>query len=296
MIEQTKINRKINYYWVGIDPLKRQPILIVRKKQIRDIVYEYVYFTPVEELVIEDAIFQRLRFVYQNSSAYLTYPSNQLTRFSHSLGVMHIGSQMLLSALKNSSNQNFWSFIKSLENKTIDYLSTTRLFNGSLEEFKKKWLSTFGNISDFSLENKIEVGGNLINENASVLVNYLWQSIRIACLIHDIGHFPFSHVFEMGLESYRTRNESGAYVIENLKKVICDGLNIETSVIKKPTELHEFFGAYILKDYSDNLTPDVSNSEFLKICLLFAIDIFKFDESIAENIIKDEGLFIACIK
>jgi HD superfamily phosphohydrolase len=262
-----------------------------KKKMIRDMVYEYVYFTPVEELIIEDNIFQRLRFIYQNSSAYLTYPSNQLTRFSHSLGVMHIGGLMILSALKNTSTENFWSFLNIIERKTEGYLKKNALFNSSIEEFEKEWQNQFLNICDFSLSDKLadSQGFNLPKRNPHFLVNYLWQSIRIACLIHDIGHFPFSHVFEMGLESFRIKNGTRSKILENLKEIISKGLQISPSNIKKPTELHEYFGAFILKNYSAELGTTEVDPNILRACLEFAIDIFTFSEKDISKI-EDEGV------
>jgi HD superfamily phosphohydrolase len=267
--------------------------MLAKKKLIRDIVYEYVYFTPLEAVIIESPVFQRLRFVSQNSSAYLTYPSNQLTRFSHSLGVMHLGGLIITSALKNTSNEDFWKLMLLVQEKAVLLLGKLDVAEGSISIFETQWI--WGNISEFSLADK-DIGKpapELLKASPEFLINFLWQSIRIACLIHDIGHFPFSHVFEMGVENFRVKYLKEVDPIAGLKRNICKGLGIPSDSIKKPTELHEYFGAYILKDFLSSESQVKGDLHVLKMCLEFATEIFIYphgDKDIKN--IDDSGLML----
>lgn len=73
-----------------------------RTKPIRDPIYDYIPITVIEQTIIDKPVFQRLRFIFQNASAYLTYPSNSHSRFLHSLGVMHNAGNIFSKALENT--------------------------------------------------------------------------------------------------------------------------------------------------------------------------------------------------
>lgn len=77
-----------------------------RVKEFRDSVHGYISI-PVEfcERFIDTAVFQRLRYVEQTSMRSL-YPSAHHDRFSHSLGVYHIGSKAFHHLRKNSDSES----------------------------------------------------------------------------------------------------------------------------------------------------------------------------------------------
>ncbi len=102
-------------------------------KKIFDEVHGYIEITDVEKELIDTPIFQRLRFIKQLAAAWLVYPGATHTRFSHSLGAMHVMG-MVASRLYS-----------------IGYIS-----------------------------NRDDV-----------------QLLRIAALLHDIGHMPYSHATEL---------------------------------------------------------------------------------------------------
>src|SRR5437016_6154119 len=73
-----------------------------RSGRIADPVHGYVDFTPVERSVLSHAISQRLRYVSQNGLAHLVFPEARTSRFSHSLGAMHLASEFLKASLRNA--------------------------------------------------------------------------------------------------------------------------------------------------------------------------------------------------
>ncbi|WP_223592753.1 HD domain-containing protein [Neobacillus bataviensis] len=107
--------------------------------------------------IISHPLFQRLRKIKQNTFLYFVFPSAHHTRFEHSLGVMYLASEMFLNALNNAS---------TLKNKQKKY---------AIEGNKNILDKDYFNIDDF-----VEIFLNL----------------RIAALLHDIGHGPMSHLFE----------------------------------------------------------------------------------------------------
>jgi HD superfamily phosphohydrolase len=119
--------------------------------EISDPVHGYFYLSSVEKDIVDSREFQRLRRIRQLSSAYLTYPSAQHTRFEHSLGTMHLAGKVGLS-LKNKG-----------------YINSDKV-----------------------------------------------QLLRLAALLHDIGHGPFSHLFEeiIALKSNATHEDIGKRIIK----------------------------------------------------------------------------------
>jgi len=120
-------------------------------KSIYDEVYGYIPVSEVELKVIETPTVQRLRRIKQLALAWYVYPGALHTRFSHSLGVMHV--------------------IGILVRKFID------------EGYVRR--------DDYEL-------------------------LRIAGVLHDIGHTPFSHAIESYMtQAFRIRHEELAtYIIE----------------------------------------------------------------------------------
>lgn len=131
--------------------------------RIRDLIHGTIFFTDEEKRVIDHPLFQRLRHVRQNDTAFLVYPSMNTSRFEHVLGVCHVAGAMA-------------------EHMTQDYLWTR--FAKSLRE--ESGLPARHVRRDFV------------------------RIVRLYALLHDIGHFPLSHLFEMALDRYAEgRGEKG---------------------------------------------------------------------------------------
>lgn len=96
-------------------------------KVLRDPLYGYIDLNPQEVEILDTPVFQRLRGVKQVAHTFLVYPSAIHTRFTHSIGAMHVAGRM-----------------------------ATQL--------------------------------RLSKEEARI--------VRLAALLHDLGHGPFSHLFE----------------------------------------------------------------------------------------------------
>jgi len=111
------------------------PLKVV--KRVFDEVHGYIELTEAELSIVDSPVFQRLRFIKQLAAAWYVYPGATHTRFSHSLGAMHIMGTI-----------------------------ASRLY-------------TLGYI-----HSKDDV-----------------QLLRLAALLHDVGHTPFSHAIEPYLKT-----------------------------------------------------------------------------------------------
>lgn len=101
-------------------------------KRVYDEIHGYIELTSPEVEIVDTPTFQRLRYIKQLASAWYVYPGATHTRFSHSLGVMHV-----MGILATKLYQE--GFIPSRDDV---------------------------------------------------------QLLRIAALLHDVGHTPFSHAIE----------------------------------------------------------------------------------------------------
>ncbi|AEE91891.1 Metal dependent phosphohydrolase [Tepidanaerobacter acetatoxydans Re1] len=110
---------------------------------IRDPIHGFIEINELEKTIINQPEFQRLRRIKQLSLSDMVYPATNHTRFEHSLGVMHVATQMFDNIVKNEMD-----FLRNKLNYTESGLERERIL------------------------------------------------IRLAGLLHDIGHPPFSHAAE----------------------------------------------------------------------------------------------------
>lgn len=109
------------------------------ERQIIDPIHGAIKISEQESRLIDTPPFQRLRHIKQLGNVHLVFPQATHTRFSHSLGVMHVAGRFFDSLFSEHTNSP--SIVKE-------------------------------KIAD------------------------LRQHVRIAALLHDIGHGPLSHHFE----------------------------------------------------------------------------------------------------
>lgn len=109
--------------------------------EIRDPIHGFVGFTKWERDIINHPVFQRLRRIRQLGLTDMVYPGAMHTRFEHSLGVMHIATQMF----------------------------------EEIAERRKEYL-------------KKELHYEVTSRDKRI--------VRLASLLHDVGHSPFSHAGE----------------------------------------------------------------------------------------------------
>jgi HD superfamily phosphohydrolase len=116
------------------------------EKLIKDSVHGYIRVPKVFiDNIIDTVEFQRLRNISQTGMKFL-YPSATHDRFSHSIGVFHIGNLAVNALLKNFESNPHWN-IRS-DNTLYVFWATNKVL------------------------------------------------FLLACLLHDIGHSPFSHALE----------------------------------------------------------------------------------------------------
>lgn len=211
-----------------------------RTKTIRDTLHGRMHITPIEQLFIDLPEFQRLRHITQQSLAYSTFPSNTTSRFSHSLGAMHICGRMFKSAIEHSSQATLEAFIKDARLAIGHVLQNicsrgTSAYRGKqapkidvvLRQFREIIGSPLGlNHRPFGAAPHQYVA---INEDDRTVLNVCWQAARLATLLHDVGHLPLSHLFEDALRSYSTSKKTKPRNIASIANNFVDNYTTEVA-------------------------------------------------------------------
>lgn len=155
-----------------------KPIFLTREKTyIKDIIHDSIELSLIAKTIIDTPIFQRLRYLHQVGVCYLIFPNTNHTRFEHSIGTYHLAGLFIDKLIKNSTHIEI--------NKAIIQIKFIR-------EYLLRHLELDETEENISFLEKIDI---------VLLDDYLIELIKIAGLIHDLGHGPFSHLFDEWLNS-----------------------------------------------------------------------------------------------
>ena len=81
--------------------------------RIFDPVHGFIHCNEIESALVDTEPFQRLRYIHQLGISYLVYPGGTHTRFEHSLGTMHLGTQ-IFEKIAPKEDRDYWRQIVRL--------------------------------------------------------------------------------------------------------------------------------------------------------------------------------------
>jgi len=205
-------------------------------KIFKDVIHDSIEVSKVANSIIDTKIFQRLRNLHQLGLIYMVFPNANNNRFEHSIGTYHIAGK-LLSSIKSNSN------LKQIHQSMCQV------------PYIKKYLLKKFNFSD--TPEKIEL---LENYESNLLDDYICELIKIGGLVHDLGHGPFSHLFDEWLHNAPGITDKSNKLIEHetrsviLFKNIVDNtqINIENKIYK----LSEFVDSDAFDFISELINPN----------------------------------------
>lgn len=271
-----------------------------KKNFIADTIHGSIRISEIEKEIISSQIFNRLHNIYQNSTAYLTFPSNRTKRFEHSIGTMHLAGQMFYYGVLNADEKivaNFFNEYKSIVIKKIK-----EILEGNTEKYKiyigdrnydidklqvfdtKEFLEKIDIVDEWIPHN--------IKENQKYMYMLLLQSTRLSSLVHDVGHPPFSHITEYAMkdvwqeignkpEKNRTNSEKAYYNVIN-EYFVDDG------------ELHEKIGNRITERLLSSLLKPIEENRNIEDKL--PMQLYRVIIKETTNAILDEkGIFFSNI-
>ena len=86
-----------------------------RESLIADTLHGSIMLSGFEKDVIITTLFNRLHDIYQNSTAYLTFPSNRTKRMEHSFGCMYLCGSIFYSGICNANKDVLQDFLRRLK-------------------------------------------------------------------------------------------------------------------------------------------------------------------------------------
>ena len=148
---------------------------------IRDPLWGEIILNPLEKTFLDSFFIQRLRNIVQMGGARYVYPSANHKRFDHSLGTFG----------------------------AISLILDEKLFKRRSQFFKEKILNSYKGLKNYFLEESknfddLPYGIDKLGESIDSQLEFrAWinSNLKISMLLHDIGHYPFSHAFEVFLST-----------------------------------------------------------------------------------------------
>jgi uncharacterized protein len=176
----------------------------VYQKEVRDPLYGYIYLTKLEAKLVDTWVFQRLGRLLQNPGTSLVYPNATHTRKAHSLGVMHLAGIALKKLLVRQCKKDGDLCFQTLLTEPV-VIPTNK--EGELEQEE--------NLLDLS-NTGVDWWDDKIKSDPSFVIEVL----RVAALMHDVGHGPFSHIFEeavkINIDKKYTHEKTSVFILRDI--------------------------------------------------------------------------------
>lgn len=157
---------------------------------IRDPIWDEIRLNKLELTILDSFFVQRLRYITQMGGTKFVYPAAIHKRFDHSLGTFACISLILDEKILKRRRKYYKENINMI-------FQQYRILNPKIgERFELKSISS--------------------NElNKPLFRTWILLNLKCSMLMHDIGHYPFSHSFEIFLQrnynlvsKYRTNEEN----------------------------------------------------------------------------------------
>lgn len=242
-------------------------------QEITDIIHGSITYSGIEREVMGTPFFNRLHRILQSSLVCLTYPSNKVKRFEHSIGTMHLAGQFFFKSICNSSPESLDRFFKEISAELIRW-------NKSLTRDKVYYIhqNVLSRYKNDSILNAPYPSNSLYDQNTPANLSpknrfayfVVYQSIRLVGMLHDVGHLPYSHILEHALHLLyqnveqipeNNRNESHKYFLEIMKKYCAN-----TSFA-----IHEELGKRFVDKIFESIINDLPKGEYEELYFLAAV-------------------------
>jgi HD superfamily phosphohydrolase len=259
-------------------------------QQMTDIIHGCIPYTGIEREIIAMPIFNRLHRISQSSLVYLTFASNNVKRFEHSIGTMHIAGEMFFNSVCNSDAEvlnNFFSEIndeivkwrKTVNERDISFISRDDQMEYREDEVLKV------PVPANPLYNMYHPYNLPADSNLAFYVAF--QSVRLAAMLHDVGHLPYSHILENALIKMYSRTKLIEVPNENQKRYIA--LLGEYLDDKDKLDLHEAIGCGLVNKIESTIIEELVHTTDSER-FFFAL-VFEFAKRILSSTSREESIY-----
>lgn len=235
--------------------------------KVRDPLHDTISFTRIEKRVIDSPEFQRMRRIQQTAFIKYVFPGATHTRFIHALGVMHMAGVLLNSLVSNQQR------ILDALSDSLGQLNTTIRKSHSMTELHHGSLSATQDALVWLKNSEIA------------------QTLRLAALLHDVGHAPFSHSLERFMPTWRELD--GAFMQLKLPHYLQTAFakKIEKQKAKRPPALdarirHEIYTLMIVARIFSGVDELLRESLGQDVCAVLDLDV----EPSADGVLQQSGL------
>lgn len=264
-------------------------------QEIADTIHGSITYSGIEREIIGTPYFNRLHRILQSSLVYLTYPSNKVKRFEHSIGTMHLAGIFFSQSVYNTNRETLNKFFGEINKELIEWNKSQR--NNDLSFIHPNILGKFKNEKILKVscpENPLYNQNTPANLPSEYRFSYcvVYQSIRLVGLLHDIGHLPYSHILEQAMHLLyeevqeipkNKRLESHIYFLDIMEKY-CNNSGFE---------IHEELGKRFVDKIFMGIINDLQKGEneffyFLAAVFYFTKKILNAEEGASENTIFED--------
>ena len=178
-----------------------------------DVVLGSILSSGLEDVILDCPIVSRMHRIRQNSLVFLTFPSNKTMRFEHSLGTMELAGRIFYAAVANTEPAILEKFLRSVLNELQPWANKLKQ-----NQFPNLNGNFFGRRSSDSITIKNLEGREFpysnfygrftpptVSNEFRFIYTALFQGVRLAGLLHDLGHLPYSHTLEKVLKRLNLR-------------------------------------------------------------------------------------------
>lgn len=259
-----------------------------KTQQMTDIIHNSIPYSGIEDSVISTPVYNRLHRVLQSSLVFLTYPSNKVKRFEHSIGTMHLAGNMFFNSLCNASSETFTDFMNNISCKLVDWRKglSFDLYSFVAAELRPQLQGCdilTASVPESDFYNKFRPG--ILNPDQEFAFFVTFQAVRLAGLLHDIGHLPYSHILEHALKRMYVHFKEKEHNSEVEKSF----LSIMQRFADGDDEIHEEIGKLLVDTIRNSITQNIVDRSDPNI--FFFLASFDFAKNIICSKPSDNTIF-----